>query len=756
MRYSNIQESFFDFLKFIDEKEEKRIIARVEEFMNTNPDFTYDLEFNLPGLCPIERIAQSLAINEGKLRKVLKKVAKATDAIGIAKISSKVWSGDVLVTLNVGSGVRFKSSRGGSSYKRTYRGDSVYDSREYVNESFLSSLKKAFGFGTSVEKEELDNAALEVVKFLYDRPVYDYHKKSDTPGLIFVSLLSEKKYTDVPFKTLEELFKSDTLDNCDVVNFKYKDIEGPVVVFGKPSISRKEYLVDNTSDFQEMLLIQEIQRKLISKGFLTEYTGSRSVVTGETNSRTITAIIAFQDKYKIPTTKRGEINIETLRRLGVNLSFLGIDLKIDDTPLIDKLKKEASSTNTPIPPPPSDSFLGKAEDIFAPTDSDDFSYSDEYSDDEEVVDGEEEYKDVEKEYKNPTQSRITQKEASSIITGENNELVNMLIDDYKAFETCVGFIGRGKTETSKIITDIIGENSNLPDKEKRRVFEELLKFILKKDGVFFTNVNGFEKFNTNDLKSISKNEFTNLIVYVANLINNIIPYIKGERATEISKAIKDEIQKIHPTSERSSEEIKRMIMSSGKTTPEPEPVPTSTFQSEIISDEDLESEEDEKKTEDLTDDTNKNIQTTLDLDEHVAQRERLVSTLMDESGFNFFNTYMNVTQDKFKGSFEKPDIFYDIQKIRKSSYGTKISQQEKKQLFRNFLQFLLKKDGLFFTYSKAPFANKFKDLGNIELFKPNDYRNLISALIAFINRPDDSISAQMIEKLNSLYAEYSN
>jgi hypothetical protein len=44
----------------------------------------------------------------------------------------------------------------------------------------------------------------------------------------------------------------------------------------------------------------------------------------------------------------------------------------------------------------------------------------------------------------------------------------------------------------------------------------------------------------------------------------------------------------------------------------------------------------------------------------------------------------------------------------------------------------------------------------MEQFKPTDYSNLISALISFINNSDTNISRQLIDKMNSLYAKYSN
>jgi hypothetical protein len=757
MRYSNIQESFFDFLKFIDEKEEKRIITRVEEFMNTNPDFTYDLEFNLPGLCPIERIAQSLAINEGKLRKVLKKVAKATDAIGIAKISSKVWSGDVLVTLNTGGTTGFKSSRGNSSYKKTYKDSSVYDSNQYVNESFLSSLKKAFGFGVTLDKEELDNASLEVVKFLYDRPVYDYHKKSDTPGLIFVSLLSEQKYTDIPFKTLEQLFKSDILDNCDVVNFKYKDIEGPVVVFGKPYISRKEYLVDNTSDFQEMLLIQEIQRKLISKGFLTDYTGNRSVITGELNRPTITAIIAFQEKYKIPTTKRGEINIETLRRLGVNLSFLGIDLKIEDAPLIDKLKKEASSTNTPIPAPKPEvrSMIDSPDGIlFTSSEENEPYYSDDSLDNETYDEFGDEEIDSEILKEEPKASpKISQEEATALITGENDELVSELM---KKSDELTYWITSGSTEISKILANLIGEDSKNSPKLKKEILESLLKFILKKDGIFFTNVRGFEDFNTGDLKSKMPDRYADLIQHIGHLVNNT-KVVNLKNHSEISNQIKQKLEELYPqemsNSSTITSELRKKLSSN-----EPKETQTGGVKSDIMPDDFLDSEEgDEKKTENLNKDAVNQKSSAYDPSN---QNTKLLALNLKDS-FDFLNTYTQKTKKYFSGS-KKPEVSSEfITKFGKSTYGNygkkiEMDASKKEEMLQEFLEFLLKKDGLFFTNTKATFANKFKDLSKMEQFKPTDYSNLISALISFINNSDTNISRQLIDKMNSLYAKYSN
>ena len=746
MRYSNIQESFFDFLKFVSEDEEKRIIQRVDEFMNNNPDFTYDMEFNLPGLCPIERIAQSLVINEGKLRKVLKNLAKRTDTIGVATITSKVWSGDVLITLNAGS--NFKTNT--SSYKRGGMRESLDDSTSgaYLNESFLSSLKKTFGFASPIDKEELDGASLEVVKFLYDRPIYDYHKKSDTPGLIFVSLLAEEKYTNIPFKTLEELFKGSILDNCDVIKFKYKDIEGPLVVFGKPSISRKEYLTENTADFTEMLLIKEIQRKLISRGFLSDYSdyrGNRSAISGELDRSTITAILNFQQKYKIATTRRGDINIETLRRLGVSLSFLGIDLKIDDTPLIDKLKKEAESMDTSIIPTIDRNKMITSLDAPIYTeegltdDSDDLDYDDE-SEEDEIPNSTSVNKSKEIKINIPTDAGA-----------DNNEIISKLLSEYDTMSYYLDLIQRMNidTEITRMLMPAIGPKSTLSVSVKKDIFSMVLKFIFKVEGGdFFKNVGGFEKFQ-NDLSNLTKSDWI-------ELRNKVISYINSPSRISLDKAKGEQILKSMKL------EFERVLSDYG-ISPKSSVSSYRSFSQEkglgdsgaSVSPTSLDVADDE---EDVADAQNYNS------NENEVARQQVVSKLMDNSGFNFFNSFMDSLNNKAK---ESEKMSKGIQSQTKNGLvkifgkgfeGFEVNSTNKSNAISELLDFVLKIDGPYFTQKEiSPLIKKFKNLSDMDIFNQVDYKNLGQIMIDFIIYTQNSESIQSINnKTVELYDKYSD
>jgi len=772
MRYSNIHESFFDFLRFVSDDEEKRIIQRVDEYLNNNPDFTYDMEFNLPGLCPIERIAQSLVINEGKLRKVLKNVAKKTNSIGIASVSSKVWSGDVLISLSLDGNFKLK----GSSYKRSVvresSNDSISDSGAYLNESFLSALKKTFGFGTSIDKEELDNAALEVVKFLYDRPVYDYHKKSATPGLIFLSLLSEDKYTSIPFKTLEELFKSDVLDNCEVIKFKYKDIEGPLVVFGKPELSRKEYLVEHTADFTEMLLIKEIQRKLIEKGFLNDYNDDfrrrKSSISGELSKATITAILNFQDKYKIPTVRRGDINIETLRKLGVNLSFLGIDLNISETPLIEKLKKEAESIGLSLASKTSSQPKITSIDapIYTEDGSDDYddSYS-EYSSPEEV-----QTSSVDDETQQPTQ-RIIQT-ASQQSTGgqtpqftvggiaESGVIVDRLLNEWDIVKSYVDSVQNMniKTETSMLLMSAIGDNSKLSESTKKEVLSKVLYFMLQGKGGFFQNVGGFDKFQ-GDLNSLVRIDWIGLRSKLISYINNPENVAKDKtQGKEISDSLKVELQAIlsnygiTPTSSFSSftSFAKRKEEMGSTTTPFVNP--------------DLDDDDDDDEIEISTDIApeppvvpSQKIENESDPRQDKIKVDFIVSKLMDKNMFDFYNSLTKEikNKEKIKSKGMAPTLRLAINKI----FGeqSKLESIQKESIISELLDMLLKNDSLFSkNMGKAPFIKKFFTTNELDKFNQVDYKNLSSTLIDFILFSEIEVANEITAKLNSLYAKYSS
>lgn len=540
MRYSNIQESFFDFLKFVDKEEEARITKKVDYFFDSNPGFLYDSKYNLPGICPIERISQSLAINETKLKKVLKKIAEKTNKIGITRINSSVWSGDVVLVLDKGD-----SYTGGSkrkySYKSSQYGKRIYDSYNYyANESFLSSLKSFFGF--DVEDEEYDESeiAIAVNKFLFDVPVYDFHKKSGTPGLIFLSMLAEEEYTDVPFKQLKKFFKTEEMDNCDIIEFSYKDIEGPLVIFGKPAVSRLDYLTQGTSDFEEMLLIREVQKKLIGRG------ASSVVPSGEFDANTSRAIEKFQRDNKINASRLGEIDLQTLKKLRVDLSFLNIKLSNSSTDLITKLKKEAERQNIPV----DNKRVNLNRDINIQIDQKFKTPDDIYT--TSKVDNQPEYFTSEPEYYDDINIDIEQEDEDEITThsrfqkrpkedaqqiirdletndSDKKEFLSLILDGqsplYDLFSD-IGSIKQNNPFSEKlrfIYNQYFIENKNIKESAKRKMFRDFIsKYLDRNNGLFF-NVLKTDYTNKNypDLIQYLK-EGSNLGIIKAHIITSLI------------------------------------------------------------------------------------------------------------------------------------------------------------------------------------------------------------------------------------------
>jgi hypothetical protein len=99
------------------------------------------------------------------------------------------------------------------------------------------------------------------------------------------------------------------------------------------------------------------------------------------------------------------------------------------------------------------------------------------------------------------------------------------------------WITSGSTEISKILANLIGEDSKNSPKLKKEILENLLKFILKKDGIFFTNVRGFEDFNAGDLKSKMPDRYADLIQHIGHLVNNT-KVVNLKNHSEISNQIK--------------------------------------------------------------------------------------------------------------------------------------------------------------------------------------------------------------------------
>ena len=260
MRYSNIHESFFDFLKDKKKKETESIINRMQNFLNNNLQFGYDSNLLLPGLCPLKKMAESIVLSEKVLNNFIKTINY--DTIKLFRVNSKIWTGNLVVLMPTEKSSTQKVTksynpsidsfhdylRDMESYpkKRKYTRRSDYNypydyRRQYeshVSESFFSDFM-SWMKGGNVNKEEInfDNAIFQTTHFLVKYPGYDYDKQNDTPGFIFLASLANA--IQIPYNSLLELFKQNKFENAEIINFKMEGIEGPVVIFGNPPIDRK-------------------------------------------------------------------------------------------------------------------------------------------------------------------------------------------------------------------------------------------------------------------------------------------------------------------------------------------------------------------------------------------------------------------------------------------------------------------------------------------------------------------------------------
>ena len=260
MRYSNVHESFFDFLKDKKEKERKGVINRIQNFLNNNPQYGYDAQFLLPGLCPLKKMAESVVISEKNLRNLIKDINY--DSIKLFRLKSKIWTGDVVALMPTENSKHkmvsksFKASIDSFSdylqdfdnypkrrrYTKRYSDDYAlrYPRRNnrYVSESFFSDFMSWMKDG-SAKKDDInfENALFQITHFLVKYPGYDYDKQNDIPGFIFLTTLAQS--IQIPYDSLIEVFKQNKFENAEIVNFKMDGIEGPIVVFGKPSVERK-------------------------------------------------------------------------------------------------------------------------------------------------------------------------------------------------------------------------------------------------------------------------------------------------------------------------------------------------------------------------------------------------------------------------------------------------------------------------------------------------------------------------------------
>ena len=263
-RYSNVHESFFDFLRGMSDKDVKDILLRLDKFIAENPEFSFDNKYNLPGICPIERIAQTIVITPDKLKKAIAIVGKKVEDISIYTLRGKLWTGDLLILSD--SEVSSKKKKvvyrpeldyfysQPASYQRKGRRKSSYNDLRYyshrhnpyyayesnTNEGKFSDFINFLESGKETKESIEFNTDLSLFKiyyFLDNNNSYDYDKKSDTPGIIFLSMLSE--YTYVPYKELKTIIEKGLIPNTEIIRFNHKSIDGPVVLFHKPHERRE-------------------------------------------------------------------------------------------------------------------------------------------------------------------------------------------------------------------------------------------------------------------------------------------------------------------------------------------------------------------------------------------------------------------------------------------------------------------------------------------------------------------------------------
>jgi hypothetical protein len=262
MRYSNVHESFFDFLKDKKQKEYKKTLERIQVFLNNNKQYGYEVNTGLPGLCPLEKLAQAIVTTEKYIKKVIKELN--IENLKVIKINSKVWSGDVLVILpseKIGKGYSKSSSDYNINTFSDYIEDFGYSgyrtkrkkrTSRYMYESIFSDFMSYLKSDKEISTPEynIDNAYVQVTRFLVKYPYFDYDKTTDTPGMIFLSSLSQN--IQVPFNALKKLIKSNKFENVDIVDISVEGIEGPVLIVGNPPYDRKELLSSWKKEIEEI------------------------------------------------------------------------------------------------------------------------------------------------------------------------------------------------------------------------------------------------------------------------------------------------------------------------------------------------------------------------------------------------------------------------------------------------------------------------------------------------------------------------
>ena len=262
MRYSNVHESFLDFLKDKSKKEYKKTLERIEIFLNSNLQYGYEKSTGLPGLLPLEKLSKSIVATERHLKKVVKELN--IENWKVTRISSKVWSGDVLVLLpSTKAGREYGKYANNyaidpfSNYLQQYDYGSYKTQRprkqtgRYMYESIFSDFMDYLTGDKDMDKPEysLDNAYVQVTRFLVKYPYFDFDASTDTAGLLFLSTLS--KSINIPMKVLEKLFKKEKFENADITKISISGVEGSVVVFGNPPYNREQILKSWQEEIQQ-------------------------------------------------------------------------------------------------------------------------------------------------------------------------------------------------------------------------------------------------------------------------------------------------------------------------------------------------------------------------------------------------------------------------------------------------------------------------------------------------------------------------
>ncbi len=264
MKYSNVHESFLDFLKDRKNKEYKKTLERIQIFLKNNQQYGYEISTGLPGLCPLEKLSQTIVASEKQLKKVIREMN--IENLKITRISSKVWSGDVLVVLpsekigkeygkytqnyNLSAFSSHLQDYGYGSYRTKRKRKTGVSFNESIFSDFIDYLSGDSDSDADAVESNMDNAYVQVTRFLVKYPYFDFDKTSDTPGLIFLSSLSRN--IQIPVKTLSKLFKSKKFENADVVEISVSGIEGPVVVFGNPPFNRIQLLNSWETELKSM------------------------------------------------------------------------------------------------------------------------------------------------------------------------------------------------------------------------------------------------------------------------------------------------------------------------------------------------------------------------------------------------------------------------------------------------------------------------------------------------------------------------